>query len=331
MKLCGDLIITEKENPNDDISLVVPCDTMDDLVNLMGDAQKPDSALIRESQPRGSRARVFEYELGDIKAQEILRYIRSRMCRLPTLYRAWNRRLLDRYFFQSLRREYTSAELENAPFLSLYGTKRMAKMGPREDFGPLQVIGDKLLEEPKPFGRLDPYVVRGMNNWLKEELTKRNLRGFAVREIEILNRKPQHQAIWEPWSTVTMPRCCLPLYDDWGEPCGPELTKNRGCHYECGPYMSEEKVFLRSEVEALGEFDIAVCQEHVGMGNNDRFPPIVVSQRFRQVLKELKVSGVAYAPVWLKEPGEPMWTNPWEEFLGPYPERVPLARSFEKA
>jgi hypothetical protein len=83
-------------------SLVVPCDTMDDLVNLMGDAQKPDSALIRESQPRGSRARVFEYELGDIKAQEILRYIRSRMCRLPTPYRAWNRRLLDRYFFQSL-------------------------------------------------------------------------------------------------------------------------------------------------------------------------------------------------------------------------------------
>lgn len=156
-------------------------------------------------------------------------------------------------------------------------------------------------------------------------MKEREIKGFAVREIEILKRKPRHQSIWEPWSTVTMPPCCLPLVNSWGEPCGPADFNNRGCHYECGPYLPEEKVFLHSEVEALGAFDIAVCREHVGMGNNDRFPPLVVSQQFRKVLKELKVPGVAYAPVWLKDPGEPLWVNPWEEILGPYPEPVPVA------
>jgi hypothetical protein len=51
----------------------------------------------------------------------------------------------------------------------------------------------------------------------------------------------------------------------------------------------------------------------------------VVSQRFRKIMTDLKVPGVAYAPVWLKEPGEPLWVNPWESFLGPYPEPVLVA------
>jgi hypothetical protein len=233
--------------------------------------------------------------------------------------------MVSRFYYQRLRRVYEPTDFDKAPYLQLLGRKWLAKMAPRSDFGPLEVLGNKMLEKPKALGLLDPYAVLGMNSWLVEHLKMREMKGFIAREIEVLKRKPQHLAIWEPWSTVTMPFCCLPIFNSWGEPSGPELTSNRGCHFEGGPYLSAEMCFLRPEVEALGEFDIAVCREHVGMGNNDRFPPLVVSQRFRKVLKELKVPGVAYAPVWLKDPGEALWVNPWEEILGSYPEPVPVA------
>lgn len=114
-------------------------------------------------------------------------------------------------------REYTKADLDKAPLLALFGTRWIAKMAPREGFGRLQIVGNKHLVDPKPFGRIDPYVVRGMSSWLAEELKKREVKGFTVRDIEILRRKPEHQPIWEPWSTVTMPRCRLPLVTSWGE------------------------------------------------------------------------------------------------------------------
>lgn len=330
MQLFGTITLTEYQKDLRDYAVQLTERQMDRAEELVREDSRMQAWFAKYKQERGRRGWVYSFEFGDPDLPIFIREIHSFTGNFPTPWKLPRAASRDDYYIVSLRREYASADLDKAPYVALFATRRLAKMAPRRDFGPLQVVGNKMLEKPKAFGRLDPYVVRGMNTWLKEELTKRNLKGFAVREIEILNRKPQHQAIWEPWSSVTMPRCCLPLVDSWGEPCGPELSNTRGCHYECGPYMPEEKVFLRSEVEALGGFDIAVCQEHVGNGNNDRFPPLVVSQRFRQVLKELKVPGVAYAPVWLKEPGEPLWTNPWEEFLGPYPEQVPLARSFEE-
>ncbi len=293
--------------------------TMDELVKLLNPQIYNQS--VKEDGGH-YRAIVYPYDLGNARIQEAFRLFYEREGRRPTPWHLLRTPFQKEYFYQSLRREYTKVDLDKAPLLTLFGTRWIAKMAPREDFGPLQIIGNKQLIDPKPYGRIDPYVVRGMNSWLVEELKKRDVKGFTVRGIEILRRKPEHQLIWEPWSTVTMPVCRLPLVNSWGEPF---TEPGRGCHYECGPYQPEEMVFLRSEVEALGEFDIAVGQEQVGMGNNDCYHPVIVSQRFRKIMTELKVPGVAYAPVWLKEPGEPLWVNPWESFLGPYPEPVPVA------
>ena len=292
---------------------------MDEVIRLLGPQVYPQSRWHKDPP---YRARVYDFELSDPLIREVFQIVCKLEGKRPTPWRLLRTAHSAEYFYQSLRREYTKADLDKAPLLALFGTRWIAKMAPREDFGPLQIIGNKLLIDPKPFGRIDPYVVRGMNSWLVEELRKRDVKGFTVRDIEILRRKPEHQSIWEPWSTVTMPTCRLPLVNAWGE-----LFKEqgRGCFYECGPFQPEEKVFLRSEVEALGEFDIAVCRELVGNGKGDSYHPIVVSQRFRKIMTDLKVPGVAYAPVWLKEPGEPLWVNPWESFLGPYPEPVLVA------
>lgn len=326
MKLNGTIIITEGPRIDEKSRNVFLSEgEMDRAIAMVADDPVMQEWFARSTLPRGRRSWVFSFTVGDAKLRPMVELIKAATGRTPTPWRLLkSQENQGNHYFVRLRREYTPADLDKAPLLCLFSTQWLAKSAPRDHVGPLQVMGDKMLEKPKPFGRLDPYEARVMNTWLVEELKKRNLNGFTVKDVEILGRKSKHQPIWEPWSTVTMPRCCLPMVNSWGEPCGPADFNNRGCHHECGPYAPEELVFQRSEVDALGEFDIAVCQEYVGMGNNDRFSPIVVSQRFRQILKELKVTGVAYAPVWLKDPGEPLWTNPWEEILGPYPEPVPF-------
>jgi len=308
--------------------------TMKSILAVLGPQAGPSQITGGSPEVKELGFRNHLYELGDPRIIEVMQMVLKMEHMRPKPWGLTITECSERYYFQSLRREYSSRDLDKAPYLILrgYGNRWIAKMALREDFGNIKVVANKKLDDPMPYGDLY-YPVYAMNTWLTEELERRKLKGFTVREIEIQDRRPGHQSIWQPWSTIMMPRCCLPVVSSWGEPCesfGIESTNHRGWHYECGPYQPDELVFLRAEVALLGDFDIAVCQEYLGAGYV-RFPMIVVSQRFRQVLKELKVPGVAYAPVWLKEPGEPLWTNPWEEFLGPYPERVPLARSFEKA
>jgi hypothetical protein len=50
-------------------------------------------------------------------------------------------------------------------------------------------------------------------------------------------------------------------------------------------------------MDALGGFDVALTAERVGNGPRISFPAVIVSQRFREVLTELKIPGVGYTPV----------------------------------
>lgn len=319
MKIFGTFHASDDPKIRGQAERSVASTTMDEVIRLLGPQVYPQSRWHKDPP---YRARIHDFELSDPLIREVFQVIYKLEGRRPTPWRLLRTAHSAEYYYEPLRREYTKADLDKAPLLALFGTRWIAKMADGEKARPLRVIGNKQLVEPKPFGRIDPFVVRGMNSWLVAELQKRGVRGFTAREIEIVRRKPEHQSIWEPWSAVMMPPCRLPLVTAWGEPY---TAPGRGCFQECGPYQPEEMVFLRSEVEALGDFDIAVCQEIVGNGGQDLWQPLVVSQRFRQIMTELKVPGVAYAPVWLKEPGEPLWENPWESFLGPYPETLPVA------
>ena len=56
--------------------------------------------------------------------------------------------------------------------------------------------------------------------------------------------------------------------------------------------------FKRSEVEQLGVFDIAITQERVGtLGRYMMYRIPVISQKFRQVLLDLKVKKLEFHPV----------------------------------
>lgn len=339
MKIIGSFSVTEalfsgavRTMQNE--MLHVHSSTMNAILAVLGPNAHPFKITGETPEFDKARFRNYLYEIGDARIIEVMQIVLKMEGKRPKPWGLTITEWSEGYYFQNLRREYSSGDLDKAPYLALRGQGKrwLAKMVLREDFGPIKVVANKKLDDPMPYGDLY-YPVYAMNTRLTEELARRKLRGFTAKEIEIQDRRPGHQTIWQPWSTIAMPRCCLPVVSSWGEPCesiGIESTNHRGWHYECGPYQPEELVFLRTEVAPLGDFDIAVCQEYLGAGYM-RFPTLVVSQRFRQVLRELKVPGVAYAPVWLKEPGEPLWKNPWEEFLGPYPEKVPLARSLESS
>lgn len=66
-----------------------------------------------------------------------------------------------------------------------------------------------------------------------------------------------------------------------------------------GGYRPPEMTFRRGEVEALGQFDVALTREVVGSFPRWYRPEVIVTQRFRQVLRKMKNADVGFNPVHL--------------------------------
>jgi len=101
-------------------------------------------------------------------------------------------------------------------------------------------------------------------------------------------------------SLVTMPKCLTRIVDG-GYRDVTELPINECANRQWydGGYLPAELRFVRGEVEALGQFDVALTQEEVGGFPRWFHPEVIVSQRFRQVLLKMKNTSVGFNPVHL--------------------------------
>ena len=69
------------------------------------------------------------------------------------------------------------------------------------------------------------------------------------------------------------------------------------CYLDDGGYQPHEFNYPKSEIEILRNVDIAVSYERTGVTMARAYRWCIVSQRFRQVMYELNVPGLRFAPV----------------------------------
>lgn len=132
---------------------------------------------------------------------------------------------------------------------------------------------------------------RFVNDELKQELESAKLTGLEF--LPVLWDQPANAKgkFWQITSSITLPRCLLPIL---------EVPEDRQpwTTYDDGGHFPQELVFRQSEVKATEPFDVALTapDEEIHCGPNSWPRTLVVSQRFRQVIKKLKLTTAELIP-----------------------------------
>ena len=193
-------------------------------------------------------------------------------------------------------REYTSAELDEPQFVCIdYVDKIIAE---HKDGTPEQIEAEQYVVEPHRkkktvrLGILMPSHQMAVSGELKDQLEDAGLEGVEFEPV--INGDD----IWKLGSSLRMPRSLLPLVDGSGAQVEPdEWAKFADKHFDDKGYYPPELTYDKDEMEKLGAFDIAMTAERTGNAKAICSRCLVVSQRFREVLDELKVPAVRYTPV----------------------------------
>ena len=192
-------------------------------------------------------------------------------------------------------REYTPEEIDSCELLYIsFVDKTIAvhKWGTPEQIEAEQYVVEKHRKKKTvPFGFLTPFPAKAVTGELKDQLENAGLEGVEFEPVV------NGDDIWKLWSSLRLPRCQLPLVDGSGAEVEPDVWPKFGeKFFDDKGYNPPELTYNRNEVEKLGAFDIAMTAERIG-GYPHVYRLHVVSQRFREVLNELKVPAVHYAPV----------------------------------
>lgn len=296
--------------------------------------------LTGESPRHNPGGLILNIPLDSPALPEVLQLIKEETGRIPIPHRITRRNGEHlKYFYVRVFREYDEKDVGDLPHVVVHCRKEIGDLRDpiQTDDEHYLAKANKRLTARWDYGSLRFLPAYAMTTRLKEVLEREGIKGLRPRPV--LFDKPEKAAkeLWQPWSDVMMPRCLLPLVDNLGEPTTPdglddpiEYTdrprySGRGVHYDAGPYVPEELCYSAAEVARLGEFDIAIAHERVGNTRRVAFRPLIISQRFRHVLKKEKLPGLQYNPVRLLKKDDPLWENPFESMVGPYDEKPPVA------
>jgi hypothetical protein len=194
-------------------------------------------------------------------------------------------------------RTYTNPDLATAPLLRLY--PKHVILGSILEVAPdcsFIVKADHNQKGKRTFGRLGYTLACGVAEPLKTQLESEQLKGLEFVPIKLV---PEHKAVkplWQISSSFRLPRCLLPfLADAESESKYGKLTGS----FETYGYMPYELSYQRKEIESMGDFDVALTAEIIAYEYPMR--EIVVSQKFRKVMLDLKIPGLDYVPVRLQD------------------------------
>lgn len=194
-------------------------------------------------------------------------------------------------------RVFSKKEIDSSPLLWLRGSRAIAKHDERTLE---QAENDVYVaERQKPrsglrLGFLTPFTGMAVNDALKEKLL-----GADIAALDLSERVVNTGDLWSLRSKTTLPACWTKVFNSWGElvtDCKRDWVKFEGRGYKMD-YDPPALRFGADELASVGDFDIAMTRERIEGGVHSAYRQCIVTQRFRQVLKELKVSGVEYVPV----------------------------------
>ena len=162
-----------------------------------------------------------------------------------------------------------------------------------------RVMARKGLSKSRHMGSL--YSIRALilSSELKGKLEESDLKGlnFIPLRYDMPEKAPRQ--LWQFGHKVKMPVCLLPRLTQSGD----DFHENDmdGAIWDENGYRPEELRFRRREVEAMGAFDMATTREKIGEHRGFHRSEIIVTQRFRKVLDDMKINAVDYIPVRLAD------------------------------
>lgn len=213
----------------------------------------------------------------------------------------------NRYFFRIRKsREFATDQIESAPYLAICANKFQigSWLEPTDEEysqGIYSVENDAKQNTKVRFGFLSPFAAIGIDQYLKEELERRSLVGIQFNPVTVRTKRgTPRKPIWSLSSSIVLPRTQTRFinkhgydkepFDDWSD------RWESAFFYDAG-YEPPVLRFSQGQLDSVGAFDIAKTAERIGNGPRISFPSMIVSQRFRAILAELKIPGIGYIPV----------------------------------
>ena len=80
----------------------------------------------------------------------------------------------------------------------------------------------------------------------------------------------------------------------------PTAAENRACYEIDDGYKPVQERLARGEFEELAPFDVGMTRKLIGNHRRGAYRGLIVSQRFRRLLRELKVRATNHLPVILE-------------------------------
>jgi hypothetical protein len=206
----------------------------------------------------------------------------------------------SRYFGVRKNRQYSKKELEAEPFLHLhFAANAIARHcdGTAEQIESevYVAVADQFQTTKTQFGTLAPFVGLCVTEPLGRRLEGAGLKGLSFDPVVILPADQVKKPLLKLSSAVIAPRSLLPIVNESGHQIEPNTEW--ACYPDDGGYQPHEFKYRKEELKKFQEVDIAMSYERTGVSKARAYRWCIVSQRFRQVMAELKVRGTIYAPV----------------------------------
>ncbi|HWQ92288.1 MAG TPA: hypothetical protein VN673_11495 [Clostridia bacterium] len=258
-------------------------------------------ADLRVGRSSSSPRLVLRIELfeGDPRLALIISAIRERLGYSPGPWLITPQENRCRFYSIRKIREYTRNDLDGASFLSLFADKPIAN---HQDGTAEQVEreiyvarADRLQSAKTQFGALFPFQGLCVTEVLGRQLEQAGLRAISLESVVILPENKVRKPLLQLSSCCVAPRSLLPLINDQGHQVQPNTECS--CYLDDGGYQPHEFKYRTPDLEEFRKTDIAVSYERTGVNKARAYRWCIVSQQFRRVMAELKVTGLRYAPV----------------------------------
>lgn len=199
-------------------------------------------------------------------------------------------------------RTFSKKEINEAEYLALWSFASLAdiKDPTYEEFVQEHYVMKKRKNNKYPLGLLGQFQYMCVTTEMKKVLQSKDIIGLNLE-----NKITNSNDLWSFWSDLRTPRCLLPYVDQNSRVIANpnDLSDFLENKFQCrqfldGGYTPFQFQFESSELKKMGRFDIAMTQERLGStGLYMRHRVPIISQKFRQILLDLKVKKLEFDPV----------------------------------
>ncbi len=200
------------------------------------------------------------------------------------------------HFGFDLKRQITKEQLDQSELLLVIPADltKIANWCATDNRGYV-LAADARLKNRMTLGWVRTIIVPYASEEGREQLRSGHLDGLDFIPARFDRPDKVTKPLYQISSRVTLPKCRLSLQDHLGQ------VSVCGGSWSDGGYSPPILRYIRKDVDALRPFDIALTLEKMGGLPTHHRHNLIVSQRFRRHLANLKIRGFGYIPVVLED------------------------------